>query len=395
MRILLLTAGTRGDVEPFAALGRRAVARGHRVRLVAPDNSGAELTGVDVTSLGVDFRRLIETHGVSPARALRRFAGVVRPLMRDVLVNAARAAMEDRPDIIVSHPKILSAPLAARALDVPHVLVETVPALTATSAYPAAGTFPRTMGPLNRLSYSLARGAEAMFRRELDEVAKMVGEGSRTAPAPGATLLPISPAILPRPVDWPTSVHLTGCWSDARGRERVDPRIETFMGGGPFVYAGFGSMATAGAAERGEAVVRAAREQGLRVLAATGLGGLEVPRGLHGPDVMVVESVPHAPVLRRADAAIHHGGIGTVQAALGAGTPAVVVPFIADQPFWGARLHERDLAPAPIRAGRLSARKLSAALRSLDRYRPGVTDVAAAMAGENGMDNALDVIEGR
>jgi sterol 3beta-glucosyltransferase len=32
MRILLLTAGSRGDVDPFVALGQHAAARGHEVR---------------------------------------------------------------------------------------------------------------------------------------------------------------------------------------------------------------------------------------------------------------------------------------------------------------------------------------------------------------------------
>ncbi|WP_165307884.1 glycosyltransferase, partial [Agromyces binzhouensis] len=194
MKLLLLTAGSRGDVEPFAALARRAAASGHEVRLALPDRSGVDTTGIDTRSLEADFSALIESQGVSPLAAMRSLRDVVRPVMRAVIVNAAHAALEFRPDVIAWHPKVLSAPLIADALGIPHVLVELVPAMTATREFPAAGTVARSVGPLNRLTYRAAAGAGAMFRREVDEAAEVMGAPrSRRSSAPAATLLPISP----------------------------------------------------------------------------------------------------------------------------------------------------------------------------------------------------------
>ncbi|WP_104166225.1 glycosyltransferase [Arthrobacter sp. SX1312] len=56
MRLLLATAGSRGDVEPFVALAERALAAGHEVRLVVPDNSGVEMGDLDVVSMGSTTR---------------------------------------------------------------------------------------------------------------------------------------------------------------------------------------------------------------------------------------------------------------------------------------------------------------------------------------------------
>ena len=50
MRITIATAGTRGDVQPYLALGRGLQAAGHRVQ-VATDPS---FDGV-VTAAGLDF----------------------------------------------------------------------------------------------------------------------------------------------------------------------------------------------------------------------------------------------------------------------------------------------------------------------------------------------------
>lgn len=187
MLLLLITAGSRGDVEPFAALARRANAAGHTAVLVAPDASGADLDDVEVRSLGVDYSVVIRENGVSPLTAMARFGRVVRPVMHGVIVNAARAALDERPDVIVAHPKVLSAGLIAERLGIPHHVAELVPALTPTAAFPAVGTITRDLGPLNRLTYRAAGAAAGMFARELAESRRVLGLPAAARAAPPAS----------------------------------------------------------------------------------------------------------------------------------------------------------------------------------------------------------------
>ncbi len=84
---------------------------------------------------------------------------------------------------------------------------------------------------------------------------------------------------------------------------------------------------------------------------ATGWGGLALPGDLRGSDVLPVSSMPHELVPPRAAVAIHHGGAGTAHAAARAGIPSTVVPFLADQPFWGRRLHRTGSLPSPAPTG--------------------------------------------
>lgn len=392
MRILLATAGSRGDVEPFAALAERARALGHEVRLVTPDNSGVEMGDLDVVSMGIDYTRMIEDQGVSLTGALRNYRSVVRPIMRGVIVGAARAALEYEPDLVVYHPKVLSAPLVSDALGVPHAMVEIVPAVTPTRDFPAAGTLARGIGRLNRLTYLAGSAAAAMFHSELAEVRAMIGTRERGSSDPAVTLIPISPSILPRPHDWPASVQLTGHWTRAHRAPALQPEAADFIADGSFIYAGFGSMATGDAAARGRAIIDTARVRGSRCLIATGLGGIDVPPDHLGTDVLVVRNVPHAAVLPYATAAVHHGGIGTVHAAMASATPSVIVPFIADQPFWGSRLHESGLTPAPIPRRALTKPALSTALDGAEQRRRRITDVAEAMSAEDGTLTALTLI---
>ena len=144
---------------------------------------------------------------------------------------------------------------------------------------------------------------------------------------------------------------------------------------------------------RGLAIVEAARRNGLKALVAGGWGGIELPPALRAGDVLVRESVDHQLVLPLAAAAIHHGGAGTVHAAVRAGIPSVVVPFIADQPFWGHLLHRRDLGPEPIPYWKVTADRLTDALAQTAKYRDRAAQAGERVRQEDGTAVALDVLE--
>lgn len=393
MRILLATAGSRGDVEPFAALAQHARERGHEVLLVGPAGTADLTTGSDVAvhEIDADFRRMAREQSTSAWAAARSFTSSVRPAMREVLLGTARSALEFAPDVIGHHPKVLSAPHAATRTGAARVIVELVPSVTPTAAFPAAGTLRTGVGSLNRATYRLGSIATRMFRRELEEASALLGD-----PAPAdaaATLMPVSPTILPRPDDWPRSLHLTGAWSSGGSGQPLDPAIDAFLKVGPAIAVGFGSMVSGDPARRGAAFVLAARALGLRSLVLRGWGGADVPQHLLGDDVLVVDAAPHAAVLPRVLASVHHGGVGTSHAAVRAGSPSVVVPFMGDQPFWASTLHQQGLAATPLPKGRVDVQRAGEAIAEALRLRHRAAEAAAAVAQEDGTGAALDIIE--
>jgi sterol 3beta-glucosyltransferase len=92
---------------------------------------------------------------------------------------------------------------------------------------------------------------------------------------------------------------------------------------------------------------------------------------------------------------IHHGGAGTTSAALRAGISQVVVPFMADQPFWGSRVHAIGVASKPIRVNQLSVEKIVSAIVEAESKvileRAQIT--GQIIRGEEGVMNAVDLIE--
>ena len=393
--MMLLTAGTRGDIEPFVALARYAAARGHQVRLATTE--GTEVPpDVDAVGLDLDFRRVLPVPGRTPWAVARHLRQEVRPGMRRMFSAAVREILSFAPDVVVHHPLILSAPMAADALGVARVLVEFAPVVTPSAYLPAAGgpTATHDLGRWNRWTYAVPRAAARLFDADVARAAaQLPGGRPRAARTPSrARLMAVSPELLPRPPDWPARVHLTGSWHDRAPGAPVDPGVAEFASGGDYLVASFGSTAVGGAEVRARSIVAGARAHGLRVLRLTGWGGLALPEDLVGHDVLAARSAPFDAVMPGAALAIHHGGAGTAHAVARAGIPSVVVPFTADQPFWGAQLHRRGIAATPIPVRRLTTAAVIPAIADALTRRDRASEVGRAMRQEDGLTAALDVL---
>jgi sterol 3beta-glucosyltransferase len=142
-----------------------------------------------------------------------------------------------------------------------------------------------------------------------------------------------------------------------------------------------------------DVVTEALRRTRQRAVVATGWAKL--PLETSG-QMLVVDSVPHDWLFPRVAAAVHHGGSGTIGAALRAGVPSVVVPYFFDQPLWAQRLTRLGVAARPLPRSKLTADRLAAALSdvlndpaTLDRARA----VSQRVRSEDGVGSAIRVID--
>ena len=78
-----------------------------------------------------------------------------------------------------------------------------------------------------------------------------------------------------------------------------------------------------------------------------------------------------------------------------AGIPAVIVPFIADQPFWGHQLYRLGCGPKPIHYKELTPPVLHYALLEADseRCRMNVKRISEEMKNEQAVEKAVGIIE--
>ena len=110
--------------------------------------------------------------------------------------------------------------------------------------------------------------------------------------------------------------------------------------------------------------------------------------------LIYLDAVPHDWLLPRCKMIVHHGGAGTTSAGLRAGIPNVVIPFTADQPFWGGRIHAVGAGPRPIPVKRLSVEKLTRAILEAegDAIRKRVQALGQKIGSESGVQSAVKLI---
>ncbi len=209
------------------------------------------------------------------------------------------------------------------------------------------------------------------------------------------TVFGFSPSVWPKPRDWGDHIDITGYWFLEKPSDWQPPNdLEDFLAAGPPpVYVGFGSMSTRRSEEITNVVLQALVRSGQRGLLTTGWGGLseiDLPE-----NIFELKSVPHDWFFPQMAAAVHHGGAGTTAASMRAGIPTIIVPFWADQPFWGHRVFELGVGPRPIPQKRLTVERLVDAitLATSDRdMQERAVSLGERIRAEDGITRAADFI---
>ena len=414
MKLTLFAAGSRGDIQPCVALGRRLQQAGYRVRLAAPEDFAGFVQehGVDFYPLRGDVQQLMasdtgrafmETGGANPLKSIRAIRKLIAPVVMR-MIQDAYAACQDAEAIICLGVFGAFGQSIAEALHIPILHIEPTPLLpTGTFAAPSWPIQKNLGGGHNFLSgLAMLEVVWLWYRPFVNDFRRSLGlkpytavsfyRAMKSAPTLGA----YSPSIIPHPADWPASVHVTGYFFlDTQADWQPSPELEAFLAAGePPVYIGFGSMAGRNPEQLAGLMLEALAKSGQRGLLLTGWGGLQA--GSVPENVFVLASAPHHWLFPRMTAVVHHGGAGTTAEGLRAGVPSVIVPFVLDQPFWGARVKALGLGPDPIPHKKLTADRLAEAIGTAvsdPAIRQQAQAYGAAIRAEDGGGQAVQLIE--
>jgi rhamnosyltransferase subunit B len=418
VRVLLTTIGSSGDVNPFLALGRALVSRGHEVTfLVNPYfEPAAREAGMAFEPLG---ERLVphELARDMPA-AFGRFLGpwvLIRQLLvpwaMEMYVRTKRVARAVRPDVIVGHQISLGVPWAAADVRTPMVTCVLAPATMLSAHSPSVYQTGRdpTNAPLwYRRFYS------AVTRR----VMSFIMDGALNGVRAQAGLPPSrdtffgemlhqravlglwSPDLRSIQPDDPPSTHVCGFpWHDRSAMhgeqgQRLEPELERFLDEGPPpVVFTLGSVLSHGGSREFDAAAGACRRLGCRGVLVTG-SGESVPRDLPR-GVIAVDYAPYSLLMPRGCLTVHHGGVGTTAQSMRAGRPIIIMPHVHDQFDNAARVQRigmgRWLPRRQATAAGL-ARTISDVLGNADVVaRAG--EIGARVAAEDGARVAAEHLE--
>ena len=415
MRIAIITIGSRGDVQPYIALGQGLIRAGHTVRLATHR----------------DFENLVKAHGL----AFRLIRGNSQEMigsqeMREVLEKgtfvatwsrmireAERAINEWMEDglaacqgmdlLIASSVGLTVGVPVAEKLHLPLIQAHVFPT-TPTRAFPSVllpQTLPNLGGAFNLLSSHLILQLGWLVARPMLNRArkKILGlppasfvEPSRSWRSKGFPMLyGFSPSVVRAPADWGADDHVTGYWFLDPADDWAPPSdlLNFLQAGSPPVYIGFGSMGSRKPAETTDLVLQALSKTQQRAILLSGWGGMQETD--FPASVCMVDSIPHAWLFPRVAAVVHHGGAGTTAAGLRAGVPSILIPLTTEQAFWGQRVHSLGVGPTPIPRSKLTADRLAGAIQEAvtdTGMRQRAAEFGSKIQAENGVANAVEII---
>jgi sterol 3beta-glucosyltransferase len=423
MHITLVTAGSRGDIDPYLALGLGLRAAGHRVRLAsAPEFAPwASARGLDFFAFRGSLSSLTTTAtgqdasdpGLGLGRWLRRLRQLLRrnePFFRGVIEDCWAACQGS--DLVVASPFGFAAPHVTEKLGIP-CLWGLLQPLSPTRAFPflLAPSWLRGPGLANLFSYRVASRVAWLLlgpliedwrrRQGLASLSRLPLLARASAGRPLPVLYAFSPALVPRPAEWREElIRITGYWFlDEAPESQPAAGLVEFLGAGSRpIYLGAGGIRPADRERFEHLALAAVARLGRRaVLFAPGGGCLarEEAQEAAGDVYRLQAAVPHSWLLPQMAGAVHHGGAGTTGAALRAGTPSLVVPGAFDQYGWARRVAAAGAGPAPLPASRLTLDGLVRGIEALDgkAMRERAAEMARQIAREDGVGAAVAAID--
>ncbi|XP_039056208.1 sterol 3-beta-glucosyltransferase UGT80B1 isoform X2 [Hibiscus syriacus] len=412
LNIAILVVGTRGDVQPFVAMAKRLQEFGHHVRLATHANfrNFVKLADIDFYPLGGDPRVLAgymaRNKGLIPSgpgeisTQRKQLKSIIESLLPACTEPDIETGMPFRAQAIIANPPAYGHSHVAEALGVPLHIFFTMP-WTPTYEFP----HPLARVPQNAgywLSYIVVdlliwwgiRGYINDFRKKklkLAPIAYFSTYNGSISHLPTGYMW--SPHLVPKPKDWGPLVDVVGyCFLNLGSKYHPREDFVQWIKKGPQpIYIGFGSMPLDDSKKTTDVILEALKDTGQRGIIDRGWGDLghlaEVTE-----NIFLLEDCPHDWLFPQCSAVVHHGGAGTTATGLKAGCPTTIVPFFGDQFFWGDRVHQRGLGPAPIPISELSVEKLSNAIRFMlqTEVKSHAMELAKLIENEDGVAAAVD-----
>ncbi|RSL48512.1 hypothetical protein CEP54_012866 [Fusarium duplospermum] len=383
LNIVIQAVGSRGDVQPFIALGNELQLHGHRVRLATHDTFEKFVrgSGLEFYPIGGDPAELmaymVKNPGLIPSMKSLK-AGEIqkkRDMVEEMLEKFWHSCL--RPDTLTGQPFVANA------------IIANPPSFAHIHCAQALGW--------------------AISSMDLEEVDIF------DAPMLAQTLkIPFtycwSPALVPKPADWASHIGQTTlsntpmpltttnnkqtdvCGFFFRDAPQYSPPkdlVRFLEAGPPPVYIGFGSIVLDNPEKMINIILEAVSVTNTRAIISRGWSDLA---GLESEDIYWIGDCPHEWLFQHVAAVVYHGGAGTTACGLKNGKPTIIVPFFGDQPFWGQMVANAGAGPNPIPHAELTVNNLSEAIVYCLLHQASVaaTSIAARMASEVGI--AADIL---
>ncbi len=404
MRVTVLAFGTRGDIQTALALGVGLQQAGHSVQMVtqATFYDLVESYGLHCAPIAADVRLPSQKEAKTGKLSVYDQYRLARRYLQEALDGVWEAAQHAEALVFSDWGRIPGIHIAEK-LDIPAFMSLGHP-LQMCFLYPETNVY----GPAWRWINSRLRKM-ALWYLGLNHGINTWRQ--KTLGLPQTTFwksetaikrrrIPLfyahSPLVFPKPPTWPAWLHVTGYWflDLPQAWNPPDDLLNFLAAGSPPLCIGFSSMTNRKVKALANPILDALAQTGLRAVLLSGWSALGQTHALPAT-VYAIDHLPHDWLFPQVSAVVHHGGPGTLAAAIRAGVPNVVIPFALDQPFWGACVERLGIG-SNLNYKNLTAERLAQAFTSAvgdPAIRNRAVDLGEQVRAEDGVANAVALFE--
>lgn len=378
MKILLTSIGTRGDIEPFLAVGEVLRRRGHYIIYSFPQQFESIVKqDDDFRPLSKKVIQLIESRDgrivMGKANFLNKIMALFRLYKKSIKVNQILMRQQfniienENPDLIIhnvkcNYPLIWSLKYNSKQT----VLISPVPYFMYYAKGHSHIGFNKDFGSyLNKLTYKLSNYGlvKTIYdaQKFLPKITKFKKKDIKKQLFQKKLIYTISPSLFQRPDYWPNNVQVLGHHERDKINEwSPDSSLLKFLNKFPKVlFITFGSMVNSHPEENSKLIYQVLDDLKIPTIINTASGGLMTLEDYQNREHLhFVDQIPYEWILPRVQAMVHHGGSGTTHLALKYACPTLILPHIIDQFGWNSLISELGAGPKGISINKLSRKKL-------------------------------------
>ena len=380
MKIILAAIGTRGDIEPFLAIGKILKEKGHRV-ICASSKQFRELTescNLEFASLGKKLDDLFESDaardaaitffgggsGIKKFFAIVKLAGNLKGAGKEKELKLYELVKQERPDRIVYHSKNVYPVIWECKNRGKTIFVSPFPYLHYVKGHPFL-VFSKNYGKfLNKLTFKLYDfgivTAVMIFKKMLQINDKITLKQLKNVIRSRKIIYTISPGLFPRPDYWENNVKILGHQelkrkTDWKPEKKLTEFIEHHE---KMLFITFGSMVNPEPELKTKIILEILERKKIPSIINTASGGLIKPDKFNSELVYFVSQIPYDWIFPKMYAVIHHGGAGTTHLAIKYGCATMIIPHIIDQFVWDKMISDLGVGPKGIKINRIKNKNL-------------------------------------